>query len=356
MSILETGNEVELLTFPDGRDIEHPGLKIIRFPRKPLFSTLENGQYLKILLYSMLLFLKLLFSRKRKYDVIYTSGTLTPFLWIISYLTRKPFVAFIISTLEDELLKWNISNNRTIYRIFKSIDTFANKQYYKLIFQRKELLDEYLKRGLKPQKAFLIKQSIAIPEESVTNLHHTSEGFSLLYTGTFVKVQNIDLILSAALYLINEDLKIILIGGSEKDREKLETRIHSMKIQNIVKVVPRVSPQELKRYIDNADVLLSARTFGYDTPIKIFYYLSYGKCILATDCPIHTGVLNNDISVLFEPNAKKFADKIIELKNSPELIIEKALKSKLFFKAEFSPEIQIRKYEEFFDIIKNEMH
>ena len=76
ISILETGNDVDLLTFPDGENIEHSGLKMIRFPSRSIFNVMENGQYLKILIYSLLLFFKLLFMEKKKF--IYGWSNLVP--------------------------------------------------------------------------------------------------------------------------------------------------------------------------------------------------------------------------------------------------------------------------------------
>lgn len=351
ISILEAGNEVDLITFPEGEDIKHLGLRIIRFPGRPLFGVLENGQYLKIIVYSILIFFKIFFLRKNRYDVIYTSGTMTPILWLNKYFTTTPFVSFIISTFEDELIKWGISTNKYIYKLFRYIDTFTQKRYDYVIFQRNELKDEFIKRRLDPLKAFLIKQSVILPEESTLPVVNNA-CFTILYTGTFVDVQNINLILDAAKLLIDRGIKFQLIGASENDYKKYRLLISEMNLEQTVELIPRVSLYDLRSFIDGADILISTRTFGYDTPIKIFYYLSYGKCILATDCPIHNNILNKDIAVLVEPDPNVLAYKIQELKKSPEIIKSFSEKAKDYFEKEFSLPNQINNYKIFFKHIE----
>jgi Glycosyl transferases group 1 len=354
LSILDAGNEVDLITFPEGEDFKHPGLNIYRCPRKPLFSGLENGQYLKIFVYTIRIFFKVFFLRKSKYDAIYTSGTMTPFLWVSKYFTSTPFVSFIISKFEDELIKWNISKNKFVYKIFRFIDTYTQKRYDYVIFQRSDLKDEFINRGLDSKKAFLIKQSVAIPEEPESYTPVNNSYFNILYTGTFVDVQNIDLILNTAKLLKDSDIRFQLIGASEKDFEKYSTRVKKWGIEQTAEIIPRKAPNDLRSLINDADILISTRTYGHDTPIKIFYYLSYGKCILATDCPIHNNVLNKDVSVLVEPDPNIIANKILELKANPIVIKSLSVKAKDYFEKEFSIYAQINNYKIFFNYIKNE--
>lgn len=341
----------QVRTFPEGEDINQPGLSIYRYPRKPLFKSVENGQYFKILIYTISIFLKVIFLKKSKYSVIYTSGTMTPILWLAKYFTSVTFVSFVISKLEDELIKWNISKNKFVYKIFRFIDTFTQKRYDYIIFQRSDLKDEFIKRGLNPRKAFLIKQSVAFPEEFKSFRPVKNACFTVLYTGTFVEVQNIDLILDTAKILKGRDIRFQLIGASEEDFEKYNSKVNKWAINKMVEIIPRKAPNDLRSFIDGADVLISTRTFGHDTPIKIFYYLSYGKCILATDCPIHNNVLNKEVAVLVQPDPQIIANTILELKANPIIIQSFSEKAKDYFEEEFSILSQITSYKSFFSTI-----
>ncbi len=57
-----------------------------------------------------------------------------------------------------------------------------------------------------------------------------------------------------------------------------------------------------------ADILVSPRIKGTNTPMKIYSYLQSGKPILATDMPTHTQVLSRTTAMLADPSPDKFAD------------------------------------------------
>ncbi len=345
-ALIETGIHVDLICFPEGDYFEHPNLHIKRFPSKPLFKKIENGEYLKILIYTLLIFLKVLFISKKKYKIVYTSGTLSPFLWIIKYFTKTPFVIFVISKFEDEIIKWGISHNKIIYNCIRFLDFITIKSYDFSIFQRLPLMEEFISRGIKPDRCCLIKQSMIIPyTKNIKSSFQSNSLFTILYAGTFVRVQNIDFLIELGIRLKDDGIKIQLIGASDKDFEIYKKKISNLKLEANIELLPRVNPEDLLPLIDAADVLISVRTFGYDTPIKIFHYLSLGKCIVATDCPIHNTVLNNDVSVLIKPNIDSFVEKIIELKKNPEICLSYSIKAKEYFEKEFSFHIQVENYQ-----------
>jgi len=60
-------------------------------------------------------------------------------------------------------------------------------------------------------------------------------------------------------------------------------------------------------YIAAADVLVSPRLSGTNTPLKIYSFLRSGKPLVATRLWTHTQVLDDSIAVLVEPNAESLA-------------------------------------------------
>jgi glycosyltransferase involved in cell wall biosynthesis len=68
---------------------------------------------------------------------------------------------------------------------------------------------------------------------------------------------------------------------------------------------------EIPRFLDAADVLVSPRSTGTNTPLKIYQYLRSGRPIVATRLLTHTQVLNDDVAILTEPTAEAFADGIL---------------------------------------------
>ena len=74
----------------------------------------------------------------------------------------------------------------------------------------------------------------------------------------------------------------------------------------------RVSQVSAEGLIDSADVLLSPRKEGVNTPLKIYSYLHSGKPIIATNLVTHTQILNDDVAFLAEPDGESFGKAVLE--------------------------------------------
>src|SRR5207247_8518900 len=60
-----------------------------------------------------------------------------------------------------------------------------------------------------------------------------------------------------------------------------------------------------------ADLLVSPRSRGTNTPLKIYQYLRSGKAIVATRLLTHTQVLSDQTAILTGATAQEFADGIL---------------------------------------------
>jgi glycosyltransferase involved in cell wall biosynthesis len=75
--------------------------------------------------------------------------------------------------------------------------------------------------------------------------------------------------------------------------------------------------EEIPLFLDAADVLVSPRSTGTNTPLKIYQYLRSGRPIVATRLLTHTQVLDDQVSILTEPNAAAFAAGILSALADP---------------------------------------
>ena len=78
-----------------------------------------------------------------------------------------------------------------------------------------------------------------------------------------------------------------------------------------------VRPSEIPAYLLAADVLVSPRSRGTNTPLKIYQYLRSGKPIVATRLLTHTQVLDDDTAILTGVSAAEFADGILSALENP---------------------------------------
>jgi glycosyltransferase involved in cell wall biosynthesis len=69
--------------------------------------------------------------------------------------------------------------------------------------------------------------------------------------------------------------------------------------------------EEIPLFLDAADLLVSPRTSGTNTPLKIYQYLRSGRAIVATRLITHTQVLSDEVAILTEATPDAFARGIL---------------------------------------------
>ena len=74
---------------------------------------------------------------------------------------------------------------------------------------------------------------------------------------------------------------------------------------------------EMPAYLLAADVLVSPRSRGTNTPLKIYQYLRSGRPIVATRLLTHTQVLSDDTAILTGATPREFAEGILAAFDDP---------------------------------------
>ena len=69
--------------------------------------------------------------------------------------------------------------------------------------------------------------------------------------------------------------------------------------------------EDIPLFLDAADVLVSPRSIGTNTPLKIYQYLRAGRPIVATRLLTHTQVLTDDVAFLTEATPAAFGAGIV---------------------------------------------
>ncbi len=81
----------------------------------------------------------------------------------------------------------------------------------------------------------------------------------------------------------------------------------------------KIPPDNLPDYLAAADILLSPRISGTNTPLKLLDYLKAGRCILATDNPANRQILDDTTACFIKPEAPALASEICMLATNSEL-------------------------------------
>lgn len=119
-----------------------------------------------------------------------------------------------------------------------------------------------------------------------------------LYTGNFEAYQGVELMARAA--ALSERAAFVFVGGEVEDVARLKSWLGPASLSRC-HFVGKQSPDSLPRWMALADVLVSPRTLGGNTPFKIYTYLASGRPIVATRLDTHTQVLSDETAFLVEP-------------------------------------------------------
>ena len=141
----------------------------------------------------------------------------------------------------------------------------------------------------------------------------------VLYTGTFEPYQGLDLLFAsaAAVKARRPDVRFVLAGGRPEQVDAARRDAARAGVEDVVIFAGQRPAEEIPAYLDAADVLVSPRSTGTNTPLKIYQYLRSGRPIVATRLLTHTQVLDDGIAFLTPPNAAGFAAGILEAVGDP---------------------------------------
>ena len=350
-ALCEMGYQVDMVTYPFGEDITFDGLNIFRSGNWGFIKDVKIGPSLQKIFLDVSLFIttrKLL--KKNKYDVIHSHEEAAFFAMRLAKKYKTLHVYDMHSSLPQQLENFNAFN----LGFFKSIFEYLEK---------KVLTSCDATITICPELADLVESfGLGTPHELIENTADDSKVFSnndanireqyalqdkkiVLYTGTFESYQGIDILFHAfkATLSVNPEAYLIMVGGRKEQIEKYEQLAKTLGVENSVLFSGTVHPSEIPSYIKAADMIVSPRCTGTNTPLKIYGYLRTGKPIIATDMLTHTQVLNDEVAILVSPNELGISKGMNELMRNSALGDAKVVAAKKLAEEKYSDAIYMHK-------------
>jgi glycosyltransferase involved in cell wall biosynthesis len=160
----------------------------------------------------------------------------------------------------------------------------------------------------------------------------------LMYVGNLEVYQGIDLLLQSFALVVKKThlAELVIIGGEAFDIKKYQRQSAHLGIDRKVQFWGPKPMKHLSEYLSDADILLSPRIKGRNTPMKLYSYLHSGKPVVATALPTHTQVLDRRVAMLVEPTPEAFASGILRLIEDPNLRSELGESGKRLVEEKFS--------------------
>ena len=358
-ALCSMGYEVDMVTYPFGEDVTFDGLNIIRSGNWGLIKDVKIGPSIQKIFLDISLYLttrKLL--KQKSYDVIHSHEEAAFFSVSLAKKYKMLHVYDMHSSLPQQLSNFNAFN----ISFFRSIFEY---------FENKVLTTCDAAITICPELADLVEsKKLNVPHELIENTADDSKVFSksqedirknhslvdkkiILYTGTFEAYQGIDILFKAfqKLYTVHSNAYLICVGGRHEQVESYKQLAISLSIEDSVLFTGTLHPSKIPSYIHAADMIVSPRCTGTNTPLKIYGYLRTGKPIVATDLLTHTQVLNDDVAVLVAANENGLMEGMNNLIENPELGNQKVAAAMSLAEEKYSDAIYMAKVKKIYDSI-----
>lgn len=325
-ALADLGHEVDLLTYHLGEDKSFPGLKIHRTPSLFFIKKIKIGPSFTKILLDLALFVKAFFLvRANSYDLIFSHEEASWFGTALAKMKKIPHLYDMHSSLPQQLENFRFSRSKVLKRIFTAMERYVLKNSRSIIVICPDLLRKLEEENV-AHKAILIENFLDFASDGPSadrikedRAKYASSGEKIvLYVGNFESYQGIPLFLEACALLREKPASFLLVGGNPLHVRDMQKKASELEISRRVHFTGQVAPSEVPLYIALADVLVSPRTAGTNTPLKIYSFLKSGKPVVATNLWTHTQVLNDKIAVLVDPEPRSLAEGILFALSAPE--------------------------------------
>jgi glycosyltransferase involved in cell wall biosynthesis len=331
-ALCHEGHRVDLVTYPFGETVEIPGLEIIRSRRPPFVRDVKIGPSAAKFLLDLPLYTaarRLL--RTRQYDVLHSHEEAAFFAVGLARKYGLPHIYDMHSSLPQQLTNFGKYNLAPIHWLFSRLERHVLTTCDAVITICPELADialpicgstphAMIENTADDRKAFAsdggdIRAELGLELKLV-----------VLYTGTFEAYQGLDLLMQA-MSMVAEDhprAHLLLVGGQPDQIAKLEGLVAEAGLQEFVTFVGTVHPSKIPSYLEASDLIVSPRSSGTNTPLKLYGYMRSGKALVATDMITHTQVLDDEVALLVAPTPDGLANGIATLMQDEALRIRLA--------------------------------
>jgi glycosyltransferase involved in cell wall biosynthesis len=305
-----------------------PGLRVFRAMRPPFVQRVKIGPSLaKLPLDGFLTLSVIRRALSSKYDAVHSHEEGGLIGVVVAALLRVPHLYDMHSSLPQQLTNFAFSGSRIIRSVFLAIERVMIRRSRVVIVICPSLEDTV--RAIEPQaNVVLIENAPGSAEEQampaqgaeVRRRHGLAEDAPVvLYTGTFEAYQGLDLLFDAMARVAaaNPRARLLMAGGKPDQVERAKAQANAKSLSNVVVFAGERPASEVPAYLQAADALVSPRSRGTNTPLKIYQYLRSGKPIVATRLLTHTQVLSDDVAILTDASADGFAKGILDALADP---------------------------------------
>jgi glycosyltransferase involved in cell wall biosynthesis len=316
------GHQVDLVTYPFGRDVSIDGLRVFRCWRPPFVHRVRIGPSIaKVPLDASLAIAAAMRAVSGRYDAVHSHEEGGLIGIVIAAALRIPHVYDMHSSLPQQLTNFAFSRSSLIRRAFLAIERLMIRRSRVVIVVCPSL--EETVRAIDPEaRTVLIENAPGSSEAEATadqaaalrrSLGVPSGTPMVLYTGTFEAYQGLDLLFEAMAFVLaaRPETRLVLAGGKPDQISRFHELARAAGVEQATTFAGERPAEEIPALLLAADVLVSPRSRGTNTPLKIYQYLRSGKPIVATRLRTHTQVLDDETAILTGASGEELGQGIL---------------------------------------------
>jgi glycosyltransferase involved in cell wall biosynthesis len=319
----ELGIAVDLLTYGQGEDVDLAGVRIVRIPDFPFLGPIRIGpSWPKLFLDGFMILWTLALLLRRRYAVVHAHEEAVFFLRWLKPLFGFKLIYDMHSSLPEQLRNYRFSSSRLLIGLFERLEATCLRTADAVITICPELARYALARMPDPGRHFLIENSIFEP----VRLKAPAAGVApaeapalpvgrpiVLYAGTFEVYQGLELLIAAFAEARQAcpEAVLVLVGGTPAQVARLRAQADDCGLGAQALILGRLPKAVVTDYTAQARVLVSPRTHGSNTPLKIYEQLASGVPLVATRILAHTQVLDDEVCFLVEPAPAAIAEGLV---------------------------------------------
>ena len=323
-------DHIDLLTYHEGTTLDIPGVSIRRIRMPSWVKGIGPGLSLGKLFCDVVFFFTVLSmvwrARREPYHIVHAVEESVFIAWLIRLIWGIPYIYDMDSSLALQVTeKWFLL--KPLQPLLEVFEKYAVKHSLAVVPVCDALAVIAKRHGSRHTQILSDISLLDRGAQSPANISLRDEaGLAmddciLLYMGNLERYQGVELLVRSFARIAAgcPKAQLVIIGGRSEHCQAYAALAVSLNIQKQVHLLGPRPVEHLSYYLRQADILVSPRIQGNNTPMKIYSYLHSGVAVLATRLFTHTQVLDETIAALAEPDEESFSSAMKELIENPAL-------------------------------------
>lgn len=360
-ALSDRGDVVDVLTYHLGTTPEYAGVTLYRIPRLAGIRTIRAGLSLKKLICDAFLYREAVrLAKKNRYDLVHAVEESAFMALAIKRKFGTPYVYDMDSSMSLQIMeKWPWL--KFAVPLMGKMEARVIRQAVAVIPVCPALFDIAGKSGASRNTLITDFSLLNTPapgaRESLRERFNV-KGMAFLYLGNLEHYQGIDLLMDSFQNLLKrqQEVTLVIAGGSEVDISRYRKKAGTMGMADACRFIGPWPLQDMASIFEMADVLVSPRIMGNNTPMKIYSYLASGKPVIATKISSHTQVLSDEVALLCEVDAQAMAHSMEMLIQRNDLRVSLPAKAMKLADEKYSPQAFQRAVHALYADLESSLH